>query len=154
MSEFKDASGKIIQSISALVTGILFGTGMIVSGMVDPNKVIAFLDVTGNWDPSLAFVMGGALSVFIPFYHLLIKKRKVAINGDKLSLPSKTNVDRSLIYGAILFGIGWGLAGFCPGPVVTSIGGGSYTIIVFMLAMIIGTLLANKYLSSSMNQNR
>lgn len=154
MSVFKTTSTKTIQSISALLSGILFGTGMIISGMVDPNNVTAFLDITGNWDPSLAFVMGGALSVFIPFYHLLIKKRKVAISGDKLSLPNKTDVDPSLIYGSILFGIGWGLAGFCPGPVVSSIGGGSYVIFIFLIAMIVGTLLANKYISRSINQNQ
>lgn len=127
----------------ALLAGLLFGAGMIISEMVNPNKVIAFLDIIGDWDPSLMFVMGGALAVFTPFYHLLIKKRSNAINGDKFSFTSNKNIDKKLIFGAILFGAGWGLAGFCPGPAVTSILGGSASIFLFIICMLIGITGAN-----------
>ncbi|MBU2871786.1 YeeE/YedE family protein [Colwellia sp. E2M01] len=136
----------IIGIIVGLISGLLFGAGMIISGMVDPDKVIGFLDITGNWDPSLAFVMGGALMVFAPFYHLVIKNRKQAISGDKLTIPTNNNIDGTLIFGAIFFGIGWGLAGFCPGPAVASISGGSNIILAFILTMIAGIVIANQYL--------
>ncbi len=141
------SKSKIIRIAAGWICGALFGSGMIISGMVDPDKVIAFLDVFGDWDPSLAFVMGGALLVFTPFYHLLIKKRKTAVNGDKFTFTSSTKVDSTLISGAVIFGAGWGLAGFCPGPVVTSIGGGSNIILAFMLSMIVGMVHANQYLA-------
>lgn len=137
----------IIHIIIALLSGALFGSGMIISGMVDPNKVVGFLDIFGNWDPSLAFVMGGALLVFSPIYHLVIKKRKVAISGDKFTWSNNNKVDGSLISGAVIFGAGWGLAGFCPGPVVASIGGGSNIILAFTLSMIVGMITANQYLA-------
>lgn len=137
----------MLKVIIGLISGLLFGAGMIISGMVDPTKVIAFLNVTGNWDPSLAFVMGGALAVFTPFYHFVIKKRSHALNGEKFSYTTKSNIDAKLIVGATLFGVGWGLAGFCPGPAMTSLSGGSLTIIVFMLSMLLGLILAKKCLA-------
>ena len=130
-----------------LLSGLFFGAGMVISGMVDPIKVIGFLNVTGHWDPSLAFVMGGALLVFTPFYHLVIKKREHAINGDKFTWTTNTVIDGTLISGATLFGIGWGLVGFCPGPVITSIGSGSYIILAFITFMLIGIVYANQYLA-------
>lgn len=130
----------------ALISGALFGTGMIISNMVNPSKVIAFLDITGDWDPSLALVMGGALAVFTPIYHFVIKKRSKAINGDTFSWTSNTTIDSSLISGAIIFGAGWGLAGFCPGPALTSIGSGSNIILAFILSMIVGMVHAKQYL--------
>ena len=132
--------------VIALISGLLFGSGMIISQMVDPLKVLGFLNITGNWDPSLAFVMGGALAVFVPVYHLLIKKRSHALNGEKFSWTSNTKIDGQLISGALIFGAGWGLSGICPGPAMTSIGGGSLTIATFMLSMISGMILAKKYL--------
>ncbi|PKG37789.1 YeeE/YedE family protein [Psychromonas sp. Urea-02u-13] len=138
---------KFINLIISLVSGLLFGAGMIVSGMVDPNKVIGFLNVTGNWDPSLAFVMGGALAVFTPIYHLFIKQRQYAINGEELTLAAKTKVDSSLITGAAIFGAGWGLAGFCPGPAITSISAGSHITLAFVVCMIVGIMIANRYLA-------
>ncbi len=99
---------KVIQLASALVSGLLFGAGMVVSGMADPQKVLAFLDITGQWDPSLMFVMGGALLIFAPFYHLVIKKRKHALNGDELNFPATNKVDSTLVTGSIIFGLGWG----------------------------------------------
>ena len=131
--------------IIGLISGILFGAGMIISHMVDPLKVISFLDITGNWDPSLALVMGGALAVFTPCYHLLIKKRSHAVNGEKFSYTTMTKIDGTLLTGAAIFGAGWGLAGFCPGPAMTSIGGGSLTVLTFMLSMISGIFLARRY---------
>lgn len=140
----------MLKVIIGLISGILFGSGMIISNMVDPTKVIGFLNVTGNWDPSLAFVMGGALAVFTPIYHLVIKKRSHALNGEKMSWTSNTQIDRTLIIGAAIFGAGWGVAGFCPGPAVASIGGGSMTIFVFILSMLIGIVFAKQYLQGSL----
>ncbi|WP_299688980.1 YeeE/YedE family protein [uncultured Vibrio sp.] len=130
--------------VIGLVGGLLFGSGMIISGMVDPNKVLGFLDITGNWDVSLAFVMGGALLVFAPFYHLVIKKRAKAINGESLDSSNNPLIDRKLILGSAVFGLGWGIAGFCPGPVVTSLSGGNPTIWLFMVSMVVGMWLAGR----------
>lgn len=132
--------------VIALISGILFGTGMIISQMVDPLKVLSFLNISGNWDPSLAFVMGGALAVFTPCYHLLIKKRSQAVNREKFSWTNNTRIDGKLIFGAAIFGMGWGLAGICPGPAISSLGGGSLTIAAFVLSMIGGITLANRYI--------
>ncbi len=132
----------------ALLSGVLFGAGMNVSGMVDPANIFAFLDITGEWDPSLAFVMGGALLVFAPFYHFIIKPRSKTVDGNAFSLPTNTKIDHKLILGASIFGLGWGIGGICPGPAVASLGEGSITIILFIATMMIGmksvTLLARK----------
>tara|TARA_Y100001960_G_scaffold70467_1_gene74498 strand:- start:1405 stop:1827 length:423 start_codon:yes stop_codon:yes gene_type:complete len=132
----------------ALLSGVLFGAGMNISGMVDPANIFAFLDITGDWDPSLAFVMGGALLVFTPFYHFIIKPRNKTIDGNTFSLPTNTKIDRKLILGASIFGLGWGIGGICPGPAVASLGEGSITIISFIASMLIGmklvTLVSNK----------
>jgi uncharacterized membrane protein YedE/YeeE len=141
---------KIIRLIVSMVSGLLFGSGMIISGMVNPEKVIGFLDVTGNWNPSLALVMIGALSVFTPFYHFVIKKRSHAVNGDKFTWTSNTKMDSTLISGAVIFGIGWGLAGICPGPAMASVGGGSNTIFIFILSMLTGMFYAKQYLQGSL----
>ncbi|WP_394250287.1 DUF6691 family protein [Vibrio profundi] len=132
----------IIESAVSLVAGILFGAGMIISGMVDPTKVIGFLDITGDWDPSLAFVMGGALMVFAPFYQLFIKGRKQAVNGDPIDLVTNTKVDSKLVVGSSVFGIGWGIAGICPGPAITSLSSGSMEIVVFIMMMLVGMTIA------------
>ncbi|HEY7866619.1 MAG TPA: YeeE/YedE family protein [Psychromonas sp.] len=139
------SKSKIMRISVALLAGLLFGMGMIISEMVNPAKVIGFLDITGNWDPSLAFVMGGALAVFTPIYHFIIKKRAHALNGDKFAWTSNTKIDGSLISGALIFGAGWGLAGFCPGPAITSIASGSNIILAFILSMIVGIILAKQY---------
>ena len=137
-------SGILTRIFTASIAGLLFGSGLIISGMVDPNVVLAFLDVFGQWDASLALVMLGALAVFIPCYHLLIKKRTKALNGDDFSFSFNDKVDSRLISGAAIFGIGWGLAGICPGPAITNISSGSYIILVFILTMLVGMKLANK----------
>ena len=140
------SKSKMFRILSGGFAGLLFGAGMIISGMANPAKVIGFLDVTGNWDPSLAFVMGGALAVFTPIYHLVIKKRTAAISGDKFSWTTNTTIDRNLILGAAIFGTGWGIAGFCPGPAMASIAGGSNIILAFILSMIVGMVHAGQYL--------
>ena len=128
--------------ITALVSGILFGMGMAVSGMIDPAKVVGFLDISGNWDPSLAFVMGGALAVFMPSYFLLIKPRKQSVSGAKMCTPTNTKIDARLLSGAAIFGLGWGLAGICPGPAVASLALGNVSIVLFFVAMLAGSMFA------------
>lgn len=137
----------LMTSFVAGLAGLLFGAGMIVSAMVDPNKVIGFLNISADWDPSLALVMGGALAVFTPIYHVFIKKRAVSINGQPLVPPASSKIDNNLILGAVFFGAGWGLAGFCPGPAITSITGGSTVILAFVASMLVGMFVANRYLA-------
>lgn len=141
------SKAQFIRIVVGLLSGLLFGAGMIISGMVDPNKVIGFLNVSGAWDPSLAFVMAGALIVFTPIYHLVIKKRNKPISGEKFAWTSNTTIDSTLISGAAIFGVGWGLAGFCPGPAVASVSGASNIILAFILMMIVGMVCANQYLA-------
>jgi uncharacterized membrane protein YedE/YeeE len=141
------SKSKRIRILMGLISGALFGSGMIISGMVNPEKVIGFLNITGDWDPSLIFVMGGALAVFTPIYHLVIKKRSHAISGDPFTWTTNTTVDGTLIWGAIIFGVGWGLAGFCPGPAIASVAGGTNIILAFILSMLVGIIHANQYLA-------
>ncbi|WP_117234030.1 YeeE/YedE family protein [Vibrio maerlii] len=129
-----------------LLSGLLFGLGMAVSGMTDPVNVINFLDFSGNWDPSLAFVMGGAIAVFMPSYFLVIKQRKRALDGEEVCLPTNSVIDKKLLAGASLFGLGWGVSGICPGPALASAFYGNLSIYLFILAMIFGSLMAKKTL--------
>jgi uncharacterized membrane protein YedE/YeeE len=128
----------------SLFAGLLFGLGMAISGMANPEKVISFLDVAGHWDPSLAFVMGGALLVFLPFYFLVIKKRSKPIAADEFCISTNKAIDKKLITGASIFGLGWGLVGICPGPVISSLGAGNTQAWMFLAAMIIGFITADK----------
>ncbi|MGE6106387.1 DUF6691 family protein [Aeromonas sobria] len=130
----------------ALLSGLLFGVGLGISGMVDPARVLGFLDVAGNWDPSLAFVMGGALLVFAPGYALLIKPRSQSLCGDPLPAPPAPRIDRRLVGGAALFGVGWGLLGICPGPGLALLGTGQPLIALFVLAMAVGLLGVDRLL--------
>ncbi|WP_434356410.1 YeeE/YedE family protein [Parasalinivibrio latis] len=123
---------------SALCCGFLFGTGMVFSGMVDPGKVQGFLDVTGKWDPSLAFVMVGAIGVFAPVYHLVIRRRSCALNGFHIAQPGHRQITLKLVGGAALFGIGWGLAGICPGPALTALGSGLVQPLIFVVGLMAG----------------
>ena len=125
--------------ISEFFVGLLFGLGLILSGMTDPSKVIGFLDIFGLWDPSLALVMGGAISVGF-FAFALAKKRTVNFLGGALHLPKSSQIDKPLVIGAVLFGAGWGLAGFCPGPALVSMADGQPKALVFVLAMLAGML--------------
>ena len=121
----------------ALFAGTLFGLGLTISGMVNPAKVIGFLDVAGNWDPTLAFVMGGALLVTIPAFRLILKRPRPVL-ADGFALPKGSALDARLLGGAALFGVGWGLAGFCPGPAVAALSTGLTPVLAFVTAMIAG----------------
>ena len=110
----------MLQKILVLLSGIIFGLGLITSSMTNPDKVLSFLDIFGIWDPSLAFVMGGAILVVSPLFFFLKNKNYLILSGE-IKLPSKNNIDVSLVFGSILFGIGWGVVGFCPGPAIASI---------------------------------
>jgi uncharacterized membrane protein YedE/YeeE len=126
--------------ISEFAVGLIFGIGLILSGMTDPGKVIGFLDLFGAWDPSLALVMGGAILVGV-FAFALAKKRTTTFLGDAIHLPPSNDIDKRLLAGALLFGVGWGLAGFCPGPALVSLGAGEPKAAVFVLAMLAGMML-------------
>lgn len=129
--------------MNALLTfaaGLVFGIGLILSGMTDPGKVIGFLDVTGNWDPSLAFVMGGAILIGF-FAFRLAEKRAESFLGGAMHLPQRRDIDMRLIGGSLLFGIGWGLAGFCPGPALVSFASGVHEAAIFVAAMLGGMLV-------------
>lgn len=123
--------------ISEFGVGLLFGTGLILSGMTDPGKVIGFLDLFGAWDPSLAFVMGGAILVGMGAF-ALAKKRTTTFLGGALHLPKSNDIDKRLVIGGLVFGAGWSLAGFCPGPALVSLGAGQPKAAVFVLAMLVG----------------
>jgi uncharacterized protein len=127
-------------AISSLIAGTLFGIGLAISGMMNPAKVLGFLDITGDWDPTLAFVMGGALLVTAPGYALL-RRKNATLFGGKLQLPTRKDIDGRLLGGAALFGIGWGLGGFCPGPALSGLATGVGGVYVFVAAMVAGMLL-------------
>ena len=129
---------KAFTQLVALLAGLLFGLGMMVSGMVDPHRVLGFLDIAGAWDPSLMFVMGGALAVFLPVYFLVIKKRSAPVCSEKFEMSNSTVIDKKLVTGAALFGLGWGIAGICPGPAVTSTLGLNPSMLVFIVTMLVG----------------
>jgi len=124
----------------ALLAGATFGIGLILSGMADPAKVLGFLDLAGAWDPSLAFVMGGAILVGV-FAFAFARKRTVSLLGQPMRMPTATSVDRRLVGGSLLFGIGWGIAGFCPGPALVALGMGEHKAVVFVAAMLAGMAL-------------
>lgn len=123
--------------ISEFVVGLVFGLGLILAGMTDPGKVIGFLDLAGAWDPSLAFVMGGAIAVAVAAF-ALARKRTQNFLGGAMHLPSRSDVDQRLIVGSLVFGAGWGLAGFCPGPAIVSFAAGQPKALLFVLAMLVG----------------
>ena len=127
--------------IVSAIAGLMFGLGLIISGMADPAKVLNFLDPFGTWDPSLAFVMLGAIAVTIAGYRLAFHRGRPLL-ADRLSLPTKTDIDTQLLAGAGLFGIGWGLSGFCPGPAIVSLPLLATGTLVFVPAMLAGMLLA------------
>ena len=129
-----------MQILTAFLVGLLFGAGLIVSGMTDPFKVIGFLDVTGPWDPSLAFVMAGAVLVGLVAFRSA-GRRAAAVLGEPMRIPATTAVDRRLVLGSLVFGIGWGLAGFCPGPALAALGAGYGKAAAFVVAMVAGMAL-------------
>ena len=119
------------------VAGVIFGLGLIVSGMADPAKVLGFLDLAGAWDPSLAFVMAGAISVAAVAF-AMARKRTVSFLGAAMNLPKTRRTDRRLVAGSLMFGIGWGVAGICPGPGLVALGMGEIKALVFVVAMLAG----------------
>ncbi len=135
---------KIGAALSALIAGLLFGLGLIVSGMSNPSKVQGFLDLFGRWDPSLALVMVGAIGVAF-FAFRLAGRRTHALWGEPMHLPTRRDIDAPLVIGSMLFGAGWGLAGFCPGPALTGLAAGSAGAGVFVLAMLVGMAIYEGY---------
>ncbi|MCY7371207.1 MAG: YeeE/YedE family protein [Polaromonas sp.] len=126
-----------MQLFAALFAGLVFGLGLILSGMTDPSKVIGFLDLAGAWNPSLAFVMGGAVLVGLVAFQVA-RRRSTSLLGGPLRLPDATQIDRRLLLGGLAFGVGWGLAGFCPGPALASLATGGSKALIFTAAMLAG----------------
>ncbi|WP_349918702.1 YeeE/YedE family protein [Aeromonas veronii] len=133
-----------MERLTSLLCGLLFGLGLALSGMVDPARVLGFLDLAGAWDPSLAFVMGGALLVFMPGYFLLIRPRRQSLSGAPIADVPAPTLDGRLLGGAALFGIGWGMAGICPGPALALVTAGQPLIGLFVIAMVVGVLLVDR----------
>lgn len=133
----------IARIAGAIASGLLFGAGLVVAGMVDPLRVLGFLDVFGAWDPTLAFVMGGALLVSGPAYHLARTATK-PLSAPSFQLPTATVIDRRLLIGAALFGAGWGIAGYCPGPAMAGLGMMWRELVWFLPAFAAGAWLAGR----------
>lgn len=132
-----------MQRVIEFMLGLLCGVGLLVSGMTDPGKVQGFLDVAGAWDPSLALVMGGAVMVGL-FGFTWAKKKHSSFSGAALHWPEMTQIDHPLVLGSLMFGIGWGLAGFCPGPALVAMAAGNDKALVFVLAMMAGMVLFDR----------
>ena len=126
-----------VSLFAPLFVGLIFGFGLILSGMANPAKVLGFLDLFGRWDPSLALVMGGAVTVASAAFFLM-RKRTISLLGAPIKLPTAESIDRRLVGGGLLFGMGWGIAGFCPGPALVALGMGESKAALFVLAMLIG----------------
>lgn len=123
--------------VTSLVAGLIFGIGLIVSGMANPAKVLGFLDLAGAWDPSLLLVMGGAVTVGALSF-AIARRRTASFLGQALRIPTGRDIDRRLVVGSVLFGVGWGLAGFCPGPALVALGAGNRQAMLFVAAMLAG----------------
>ena len=135
-----------MKNFLAFVFGSLFSVGLMFSGMSNPQKVIDFLDIFGNWDASLAFVMMGAIAVaFIPFQKAVRSSAPTTVFNEQIDLPSNNKIDSKLIIGALIFGAGWGIAGICPAPSFTLIGLGHYQVLYFIVAMLAGVLIHRKW---------
>ena len=130
--------------LSSLISGIIFGLGLAISGMLNPSKVLGFLNIFENWDPSLMFVMVGAILIFSPL-HFIFKKKSKPIFAKVFTFPSKKDIDKNLIIGASLFGAGWGLVGLCPGPAISAISFLNTDVYLFVLFMFFGFYLSNLF---------
>ena len=139
------------QNLTALFSGLLFGFGLSLSQMIDRDRVLGFLDVSGAWDPTLLFVLGGAVGVTLIAFRFVLRLPQ-PILGKKFYLPTNKNIDFSLIIGAAIFGIGWGIAGYCPGPGITALVLGIGNPVLFLIAFIIGSLAYQWYAGSSLNK--
>lgn len=144
-------NSNLFQIASAGLAGVIFGLGLIISRMIDPKKVIDFLDVFGDWDPSLAFVMIGAIVVTALGYRITLISDKPYF-ADAFRLPDRTDIDMRLIGGAVIFGVGWGLAGLCPGPAIVDISQNLMSVTAFVIAMIVGINVYRIYLSFRANR--
>ena len=129
-----------MNTLISLIGGLIFGIGLIIAGMANPSKVLGFLDLAGSWDPSLALVMGGAIPVSAIAF-LWAKKRAISFLGYTIQLPDTRHLDKRLVIGGALFGIGWGLAGICPGPALVLLGAGVWKVLIFLVAMFAGMML-------------
>jgi uncharacterized membrane protein YedE/YeeE len=129
--------------ISEYFIGVLFGFGLIISGMSNPQKVLNFLDLAGNWDPSLIFVMGGAVIVGLGGFYLSSKRTETFFGG-VFHKPTRTDITRPLVIGSLIFGAGWGIAGFCPGPAIVALGAGHLKALVFVIAMLVGMNISSR----------
>lgn len=129
------------RAAAAFLVGLVFGTGLLVSGMTDPSKVLGFLDVTDAWDPSLALVMAAAVAVFALLYRLALKRPRPLLAAD-FAQPARHGIDARLVVGALLFGVGWGLAGFCPGAAIVSAAFGDTRVWAFVAAMVAGVAIS------------
>jgi uncharacterized protein len=134
----------MIQIVVAFAIGIIFALGLAVSEMINPARVIGFLDITGRWDPTLLLVMTGALAVTVPSFPVILRRPKPFL-ATQFSLPTKSRIDPPLILGAAIFGVGWGLGGFCPGPALAALASGSAGVILFVIAMVLGQWLVSRF---------
>ncbi|MBU3603025.1 YeeE/YedE family protein [Polynucleobacter sp. AP-Kaivos-20-H2] len=133
--------------VSQYAIGVLFGWGLIISGMSNPEKILGFLDLAGPWDPSLAFVMLGAVLVGLAGFYV-VSKRSEAFFGGALHIPTRRDITKPLIVGSLIFGAGWGIAGFCPGPALVALGAGHLKALVFVIAMIVGMEICERFFST------
>jgi uncharacterized protein len=134
-------SGRARQLAAAAAAGVVFGVGLAISGMAQPSKVIGFLDLFGAWDASLMFVMVGAITTHFVAYRVIMARQSVPLYDDRFHLPTRKDVDVRLVLGAAIFGVGWGLGGFCPGPALVAAGSGALAALVFVAGMSLGTKL-------------
>ncbi|MCW4148587.1 MULTISPECIES: DUF6691 family protein [Halomonadaceae] len=136
-------SRQALTLVASYVAGLLFSLGLAVSGMTDPARVVGFLDVAGNWDPTLMFVLGGAvITTFIGYRFVL--KQPVPLLAKRFQLPDKQGLDARLLIGAALFGVGWGLSGYCPGPAIASLGGATLPLVAMLATMVLGWVIARR----------
>lgn len=133
-----------MKNIITLLAGLIFGLGLIISGMSNPAKVIGFLDLAGNWDPSLVFVMVGAISIAFFGFRYIESKKQTAF-AEPIHLPGTTHISKELIVGSLMFGAGWGIAGFCPGPALVALGAGYKEAFIFVVAMMVGIYLHDNF---------
>ncbi len=136
-----------MKNIITLLAGLIFGLGLIISGMTNPAKVIGFLDIAGLWDPSLVFVMLGGISIALIGFKLVQNKSQTVFD-DPIHLPGKTHISKELVIGSLLFGAGWALAGFCPGPALVALGAGYKEAFIFVIAMIVGIYIHDRVLKT------
>ncbi len=134
--------------IFASISGLIFGFGLALSGMLNPSKVQGFLDIFGVWDPSLAFVMGGGIMVNAIGYYFVLKRDK-PLFAEKFTLPTATNIDKNLLIGSTIFGIGWGLAGLCPGPVISNVLLQPQDAVIFLIIMVFGLSVGRRIINQS-----